>query len=168
LAGDIEGPQGQRLEPRWLKHLGRLAGSGVRQLLGRTDVYVGSSLYEPFGLAPVEAAMAGCGLVLSDIGSFRELWGPDALYFRPGDPISLAETLDKLRSDDRLHHDLRQRAGRRARTRFNDRQMAARYVRLYEALARPCAGGGARTPGDRHRIAGIGRRTASPDRQSGV
>jgi len=135
LAGDIEGPQGQRLNPRWLKHLGRLPGSGVRQLLGRSDVYVGASLYEPFGLAPVEAAMAGCALLLSDIPSFRELWGPDALYFRPGDAISLAEALDRLRSDEGLHRDLRLRAGRRARTRFDDRQTAARYVRLYEALA---------------------------------
>jgi glycosyltransferase involved in cell wall biosynthesis len=136
LAGELEGPAGQTVRPRRLKALGRLPLRDVRQLLGRSNLYVGASLYEPFGLAPVEAAMAGCALVLSDIGSFRELWGPDALYFPPGDAAGLARVLDGLRRDGSLHHDLRLRALRRAWARFDDRQMTARYIRLYEALLR--------------------------------
>ena len=39
-----------------------------------------TALYEPFGLAVLEAAQAGCALVLSDIPTFRELWDGAALF----------------------------------------------------------------------------------------
>ncbi len=133
-AGDLEGPEDQRMVPRRLRALGRLPRHGIRQLLGRSSVYVAASYYEPFGLAPLEAAMSGCALVLADIGSFRELWDGDALYFDRGDAASLARALDRLHADPALHHDLRLRAMQRAWSRFDDRQMAARYARLYETL----------------------------------
>ena len=37
--------------------------------------YAATSRYEPFGLAPLEAALSKCALILNDIPSFRELWG---------------------------------------------------------------------------------------------
>jgi hypothetical protein len=43
---------------------------------------VGPSV-EPFGLAVLEAAQAGCPLVLSDLPGFRELWDGAALFRRP-------------------------------------------------------------------------------------
>ncbi len=48
-------------------------------------IFVSTSLYEPFGLAVLEAAQAGCPLVLSDIATFRELWDGAAIFFPPGD-----------------------------------------------------------------------------------
>jgi glycosyltransferase involved in cell wall biosynthesis len=47
---------------------------------------VAPSLYEPFGLAVAEAARAARPLVLSDIPTFRELWGDAALTSRPAMP----------------------------------------------------------------------------------
>ena len=44
-------------------------------------MYVSSSVYEPFGLAPLEAALCGCAVVANDIGSLREVWGEAAIYF---------------------------------------------------------------------------------------
>lgn len=136
LAGDLEGPEGQRLHARRLKYLGSLPIRDTRELLRRTSVYVGASIYEPFGLAPVEAAMAGCALVLSDIGSFRELWGSDALYFPPRDAACLASTLDRLHGDDLLHHQMRLRAMRRAWACFDDRRMTSEYTEIYKDLRR--------------------------------
>lgn len=138
LAGDIEGPDGQRLQPKRLKYLGRLPLREARELLRRTTVYVAASLYEPFGLAPVEAAMAGCALVLSDIASFRELWGNDALFFTPGKPAALASVLDRLHGDSMLHHQMRMRAMRRAWASFDDRRMTTEYTEVYKSVRRPC------------------------------
>jgi glycosyltransferase involved in cell wall biosynthesis len=59
----------------------------------------GPSLYEPFGLAPLEAALRGCALVLSDIGSFRELWDGCAAFFPRGDAEVLAAVLAELEAD---------------------------------------------------------------------
>jgi len=37
--------------------------------------------YEPFGLAPLEAALSRCAIVANDIPSLREVWGSAAMYF---------------------------------------------------------------------------------------
>ena len=52
-------------------------------MMARTAVFVSPALYEPFGLAVLEAAQAGCALVLSDIPTFRELWDGVALFVAP-------------------------------------------------------------------------------------
>lgn len=139
LAGDVEGPEGQRLHTRRLKYLGRLPIRDTRELLRRTSVYVAASVYEPFGLAPLEAAMAGCALVLSDIGSFRELWGNDALYFPPRDARGLAAALDRMHEDRMLHHQMRIRAMRRAWACFDDRRMTTEYTEVYKDVRARCA-----------------------------
>lgn len=55
----------------------------VASLMRKHKVYVGPSKHESFGLCPLEAALSGCALVLSDIPVFRELWGDNALYVAP-------------------------------------------------------------------------------------
>ena len=49
----------------------------------RATVFVSLARYEPFGLAVLEAARAGCALVLSDIPTFRELWDGAAIFVDP-------------------------------------------------------------------------------------
>ena len=59
-------------------------------------VFVSPALYEPFGLAVLEAAHAGCALVLSDIPTFRELWDCAAVFVDPHDATRIAELLGCL------------------------------------------------------------------------
>ena len=138
LLGETVAPHGERFEPRFLVPHGRVERAEVDAWLERATLYVGASLYEPFGLAPLEAAFRGCALVLSDIGSFRELWQGCAAFFRPGDPASLAETLAETLAElcadpgrrARLASAARTRAGRR----YTARRMAADYLALYREL----------------------------------
>ena len=53
--------------------LGQLPHDVVRAKLQRASIFVSPAIYEPFGLSVLEAAAAGCALVLSDIPTFREL-----------------------------------------------------------------------------------------------
>ena len=53
----------------------QLSEEQMRELLGRAAIYIATSRYEPFGLAPLEAALSRCALVANDIPSLRELWG---------------------------------------------------------------------------------------------
>ena len=62
-------------------------------------VFTSLSRYEPFGLAVLEAAQAGCALVLSDIPTFRELWDCAAVFVQPDDPVALAGALQSLLRD---------------------------------------------------------------------
>ena len=74
--------------------------SSLANWYAKASVFASVSRYEPFGLAVLEAAQAGCALVLSDIPTFRELWDGAALFVPPEDPVALAEALRNTLQDD--------------------------------------------------------------------
>lgn len=136
LLGSTEGPRGERFRPRRLRAEGWLGRAAVDRWLDRADVFVAPSLYEPFGLAPLEAALHGCALVLSDIGSFRELWDGCAAFFPKGDAPGLAAALRGLLRDPARMAELGALAGARARERYQAERMAGDYLDSYEVLRR--------------------------------
>ena len=100
--------------------------------------------YELFGLSVLEAAQAGCALVLGDIESLRETWDGAALFVSPDDPDALAFTLQRLIADDTLRERSMARAQRRA-AHFTPRAMADAYIEAYDDLCvRRHFGAGAR------------------------
>ena len=93
VAGPASGPNGERIDLGPLRHLGVLGEAAFASWRARTGIFVSCSLYEPFGLAVLEAAASGCALLLSDIPTFRELWDGAAAFTPPGDSNALAENL---------------------------------------------------------------------------
>jgi glycogen(starch) synthase len=118
---EVLGPAGAEQLARWLK---------------ATSIFAAPSLYEPFGLSILEAAAAGCALVLGDIPSLRELWGGASLLIDPRDPVAWHSALQSLLDDADSRHRLSLSAQARAQRYGNDR-MGAAYVRLYEEVAKP-------------------------------
>lgn len=104
------------------------------QTLGRAGIYAATSQYEPFGLAPVEAALSRCALVASDIPPFRELWDGVALFFRNNDAESLREAIEHLLRDPNLWRHQANVAYHHAQQRFSAARMVEDYVGLYQAL----------------------------------
>ncbi len=95
IAGPNTGPDGQTLPIRHAQHLGALSNAQVMALMGRSSIFASPSLYEPFGLAALEAARAHNALVLADIRPtancgvklpFSQTLEPP----RPGQPGSIA------------------------------------------------------------------------------
>ena len=113
---------------------GRLTEAQMRQLYSRAANYSGTSQYEPFGLAPLEAALSRCALVLNDIPSFRELWGDQACYFHHNDAQSLADVLAWLARDRQSCITYGNLAYQHARQRFTADRMAGEYLGLYHSL----------------------------------
>ena len=97
-------------------------------------MYLCTSRYEPFGLAPLEAAMCGCAIVARDLASLREVWGEDALYFR--DARGLTQQVDHLVTNPDLLRTMQERAQRRAAT-FTVERMADGYLELFAKVAVP-------------------------------
>ena len=103
--------------------------------MGRASIYVLPARYEPFGLAALEAALAGCALVLGDIPSLREVWEEAAVFVPPDDTDMLARALRRLVSEPVL----RSRMSTLARTRaleFSPERMADAYLAVYADLDR--------------------------------
>jgi glycosyltransferase involved in cell wall biosynthesis len=139
LAGSAEGPHGMRAELSGGAHaLGQLDGPRMRRTLAQAAIFCAPARYEPFGLAVLEAALGGCALVLSDIPSFRELWGGAAVFVEPDEAAALADALAQLAAEPELRRRHAAAARRRARRYAPDR-MAQRYLDLYGELLGPRA-----------------------------
>jgi glycogen synthase len=132
----IAGAQGQSDEPRHphVVHLGRLGRRVLRATMARAAIFAHPSRYEPFGLAPLEAADAGCALVLADLPSLREVWGEAADYVAPDDERGWVQALGELASDPHRRRRQARKAWRRTRE-LNARRMTERYLSLYAELA---------------------------------
>ena len=92
--------------------------------------------YEPFGLSALEAAHAGCALVLGDIPSLREVWRDAALYVPPQETKALAKTINQLINDPALLSRYRSEARLRAR-RYSVEVMIEAYFGVYSDLLQP-------------------------------
>jgi glycogen synthase len=122
-----------------LRWAGVLPAAELIELLGRASVYVATSRYEPFGLAPLEAALSGCALVMTDIPTFRELWDGAAAFYAPGDVPALTALVRDLLADATRRDALAGAARSRAIQRFTPGRMAGRYEALYRRLIdAPC------------------------------
>lgn len=84
-------------------YCGSVSRERVYEYLAAADVYLSLSRQETFGLAVLEAAAAGCPLVLSDLPVFRRTYGEAALYVGAEGPTSL---IAKLANDELLRRDL--------------------------------------------------------------
>jgi glycogen(starch) synthase len=113
--------------------LGKLDASGVASLLERAAIFASPAHYEPFGLAILEAAVAGCALVLADLPSLREVWGDAALFAQAGDDGAFVSALLRVERDGALRRDLARRAQRRAR-RFSPERTRDGYLAVYEQV----------------------------------
>ncbi|HEU0016286.1 MAG TPA: glycosyltransferase family 4 protein, partial [Longimicrobium sp.] len=136
VIGETAAPHGEAVALRHAVAHGRVERAEVDAWMRRASVYVAASRYEPFGLAPLEAALHGCALVLSDTGSFRELWDGCAEFFPPGDAPALAAAIARVVGDEKLRARLAASARRRAARRYTAERMAAEYIDLYAELAR--------------------------------
>ena len=117
-----------------VRFLGAQSESQLSRVYGRAAVYVATSRYEPFGLAPLEAALSRCALLLNDLPSFREIWRDDAVYFERNNPASLLRRLAQLKENPALRKEYGRRAYTRAQAQFNSAKMADSYLRLYESM----------------------------------
>jgi glycogen synthase len=113
--------------------LGALSPEELLALFRESAIYICTSRYEPFGLAPLEAALCGCAVVAHDIASLREVWEGSALYF--SDAGSLTTLLHRLYREPTLLRAAQQRSTQHAQ-KFSARRMANQYLRHFQHVLR--------------------------------
>lgn len=132
VAGDNRRPGGGlRTSP--LRILGKLPAAEVAAWLARASIYVLPARYEPFGLSALEAALAGCALVVGDIPSLREVWGEAAYYVPPDDVTALKHTLLRMIADEPHRAEMAALARNRA-LQYTPERMGRTYAAAYRAL----------------------------------
>lgn len=89
-----------------IKFAGRISDSELVTLYSNAKAFVYPSLYEGFGIPPLEAQACGCPVICSKIASLPEVCGDSALYFDPYNVIDIASKIDNLLADPKLSETL--------------------------------------------------------------
>lgn len=146
-AGATHGPNGTAVALNDMRALGELSGTRIAGLFAARPIFASAALYEPFGLTALEAAHAGCALVLSDIPTHREIWGRAAIFVPAYDDDAFASAINDLMGDPQERDELGQLARARAQLYTPERMargMADIYARVVadrsEVMPLPMAG----------------------------
>jgi glycosyltransferase involved in cell wall biosynthesis len=124
-----ESPQRDRI-----RALGFVNKADLPSLYAGAAAMVYPSLFEGFGLPPVEAMACGCPVVCSDRGSLGEVAGDAALIVDPDSTASIAAALERIASEPEISADLRRRGLRRAAL-FTWEKAACEVWHLYKEAA---------------------------------
>jgi glycosyltransferase involved in cell wall biosynthesis len=121
--------------------LARVDEAQLAQLYRGATLFVYPSLYEGFGLPPLEAMSAGCPVLVSRTSSLPEICGDAAYYFDPGTNGALEQKLRRLLTDPALRA-AKVDAGRARVGRYTWESAAVGTLAVYrEALARSSGSG---------------------------
>lgn len=96
-------------------------------------VFVYPSLYEGFGLPPLEAMSCGTPVITSDISSIPEVVADGGLLIDPFDTKSLSDSLEGLLNDKNKMVELSSKALQRA-SKFSWENTAKKTVEVYEKI----------------------------------
>lgn len=115
-----------------IARLGRVDDRARVDLLAAAAVYAFPSLYEGFGLPPVEAMGAGVPVVASRAGALPEVCRDGADLVEAGDPDGLAAALARILGDDAHRATLVER-GRRVAAGYDWTRASDRLAELFHA-----------------------------------
>lgn len=119
-------------DPR-IRFLGRLNDAElIAQYQGAT-AFVFPSLYEGFGIPPLEAQACGCPVLAANAASIPEVLQASALYFDPLDVSHMAAAMERILTDLPLRQSLRRRGLTNVR-RFSWEESARRVSQRIDAL----------------------------------
>lgn len=116
----------------WAGHISR---EELGELYRTAAALVFPSLYEGFGLPPLEAMASGCPVAASDAGSIPEICGDAAVYFDAEDPRAIADGVEEAL---RRGSELGARGVERA-AQFTWDACSRIHIELYERMVQPTA-----------------------------
>jgi glycosyltransferase involved in cell wall biosynthesis len=114
-----------------VRSLGFVPEGDLPDLYRAADVFVYPSLYEGFGLPPLEAMACGCPVIASARGSLGEVLGDAAALIEPEDLHTIARQLYVLATDAAARNRFRA-AGLAQAARFDWEQTAEETIKVYE------------------------------------
>jgi glycosyltransferase involved in cell wall biosynthesis len=117
-----------------IRCLGFVPDTALPDLYRAAGVFAYPSLFEGFGMPPLEAMACACPVVCSNRGSLGEVVGDAAAIVEPEDIHSIARQLYILATDDPARNRLRA-AGLARAQKFNWNRTATETLKVYERAA---------------------------------
>jgi glycosyltransferase involved in cell wall biosynthesis len=115
---------------KYVRFLGYMPEETLAVMYRLAAVFVFPSLYEGFGLPPLEAMASGTPVVTSNVSSLPEVAGDAAVLVDPYDPEAIADGIYRVLTDETLRRDLRHKGLQRA-SQFSWEDSARRVRAIY-------------------------------------
>ena len=112
---------------------GYVEDADIAAIYNLAKLFVFPSLYEGFGIPPLEAQACGCPVVCSNVASMPEVCGDSVIYF---DPCNVKEMRDKIQmvlNDEILQNELRVKGFENIK-RFSWEHSAKQIIKTMESL----------------------------------
>ncbi len=116
-----------------VRFLGYQTTRTLAALYRLADLFVFPSLYEGFGLSPLEAIASGTPVVASNVSSLPEVLGDAAVLVDPLDASAIADGITRVLEDADLRDRLRRKGLARA-SRFSWEQSVTHIRRIYQEI----------------------------------
>lgn len=97
------------------------------------DLFVYPSLYEGFGLPPIEALACGTPTITSNVSSLPEVVGEAAVLINPNDLMALATAMHRVLTEPDLQQELRKKGLKRAEQ-FSWTKTAGQTIKVYQEV----------------------------------
>jgi glycosyltransferase involved in cell wall biosynthesis len=89
--------------PEFVKHVGYVTDAQLKTLMSNAMCFVFPSIYEGFGIPPLEAMSCGCPVLAANAASIPEVCGEAALYFNPRNSKELSGLICSMANNPKLH-----------------------------------------------------------------
>jgi glycosyltransferase involved in cell wall biosynthesis len=119
---------------KYVRFLGYMPEETLAVMYRLAAVFVFPSLYEGFGLPPLEAMASGTPVVTSNVSSLPEVAGDAAVLVDPYEPRAIAEGIQRVLSDESLRGELRAKGLARAHQ-FSWAASVRRVRQIYSEVA---------------------------------
>jgi alpha-1,3-rhamnosyl/mannosyltransferase len=113
--------------------IGPVNDADLPALYSACDTFVFPSLYEGFGLPPLEAMACGAPVICSNTSSLPEVVGDAALQVNPQDVNEIAAAINRMLNDATLRDELRAKSLTRA-AQFSWERTARETLTVYQSL----------------------------------
>ncbi|OGN55971.1 MAG: hypothetical protein A3D96_03240 [Chlamydiae bacterium RIFCSPHIGHO2_12_FULL_44_59] len=111
---------------------GEIEEGDLCHIYNMAEALVFPSLYEGFGLPPLEAMASGCPTLVSKAGSLPEVCSDASLYFDPNNASEITEAIRRIVTDQELKKNLIQKGFQRVKM-FSWKKTAEEHLKLFEA-----------------------------------
>lgn len=110
-------------------YAGYVSDNELKALYSAASLFVHPSLYEGFGLTPLEAMACGCPVLVSNSAALPEICGDAAMYFNPYDVEDLANQIVRIMDDANLREALEVKGAKRTK-KFHWEKTARKILNL--------------------------------------
>jgi glycosyltransferase involved in cell wall biosynthesis len=117
-----------------IKQLGYVTDEELKALYENAGCFVYPSLYEGFGLPPLEAMSCGCPVIMARSSSLPEVGGESVVYCDPHSHLDIAAKIEMMMSDEEMRKKY-SRLGLQQAEKYSWKKAAKSYFEIIEKMA---------------------------------